>query len=369
MNITFAFPAPSLNGGCRVVAIYAQMLVNAGHHVTIVCPGFKFGGVVTSFKRLLRGGITTEKRLKNSHFSELKGVEVQFVSPDRINDSRFYPDADVLVATWWKTAEWISGFPPSKGKKAYFVQHYEAHQEQPLERVINTYRADFPKIVIAEWIADVMEKKYGDSDTILVPNAVDKNQFFREPKPEPENRVTVCAMYSRSEFKGMDITFSAFRKLRKDNEDAKLILFGAKPVAPDIDLPQGAEFVLAPSKSELRRIYSTSRAYIFSSRSEGFGLPILEALACGCPVVATKAGCAPSYITDGVNGYLSDIDDAESQANGIRSILALSDSSWSEMSAAAMRSVENSSWESSYRKFENALIKISKNNQLVSPVS
>lgn len=57
--------------------------------------------------------------------------------------------------------------------------------------------------------------------------------------------------------------------------------------------------------SELRRLYASSYAFIFPSDYEGFGLPVLEAMACGCPVVAAATsslpevgGSAAHYATD-----------------------------------------------------------------------
>lgn len=62
------------------------------------------------------------------------------------------------------------------------------------------------------------------------------------------------------------------------------------------------------SNSDLRRLYSTAFAFIFPSDYEGFGLPILEAMACGCPVVASSLSSFPevggtaAHYAEGQNG-------------------------------------------------------------------
>lgn len=355
MNITFAFPVPSLSGGCRVVAIYAQALANSGHNVTIVCPSHKYGGIANRLKCLLQPGRSPKKRLANSHFSDLQGVDIRQFSPAKLSNPKVYPDADILVGTWWKTIEWIRDFPEEKGRKFYFIQHYEVHDEHPRRRVENTYRTGFQKIVIATWLARTMATRYADNNSILVPNAVDRQEFF----PVPEGgmpKQTLCSMYSELGFKGVDVTLAAFSSARKRFPEARLILFGAKPLPPETVLPDGAEFIHSPDKNALRKLYSSSRAYIFSSRSEGFGLPILEALACGCPVVATKSGCAPEYVLDGINGFVNDIDDIDGQAQGIEKILGMDDVAWSRMSDNALEAVAGSSWAESAKAFECALI-------------
>ncbi|MBN8429458.1 glycosyltransferase family 4 protein [Microbulbifer salipaludis] len=362
MKITFAFPVPSLSGGCRVVAIYAQALAHMGHEVTIVCPLYKYGGIVNSVKRLVKGAISPRARLASSHFADLDGIRIIQLPIEKLTYPHLYPAADVLVATWWKTVEWINGFPEDRGKKCYFVQHYEMHEEQPSARVRETYRTRYPKIVIAEWLSRVMNEKYHDDGAVLVPNAVDPGEFYRPLGSEAE-KYTLCSMYSESRFKGLDITMTAFLEARKTFPKAKLILFGGKPLRDGYTLPEGVEFELSPSKERLRQIYSSSRAYIFSSRSEGFGLPILEALACGCPVVATRAGCAPEYIKNGINGYLNDIDDVTGQENAINRIFQKDEMAWLHMSNEAQRAVADLNWQNSAIKFERALRSIATLNE------
>ena len=35
------------------------------------------------------------------------------------------PDGDLIIATWWETAEWVNALSPNKGAKVYFIQHHE----------------------------------------------------------------------------------------------------------------------------------------------------------------------------------------------------------------------------------------------------
>ena len=69
-------------------------------------------------------------------------------------------------------------------------------------------------------------------------------------------------------------------------------------------LPRDTEFHLRPPQDRIRDIYSKCDAWLFGSRSEGFGLPILEAMACRTPVIGTPAGAAPELLGDG-RGILS----------------------------------------------------------------
>lgn len=57
-------------------------------------------------------------------------------------------------------------------------------------------------------------------------------------------------------------------------------------------------FVPNPTDADLARLYAGAAAYVFPSRSEGFGLPPLEAMAAGVPVVASNASCLPEILGD-----------------------------------------------------------------------
>lgn len=74
--------------------------------------------------------------------------------------------------------------------------------------------------------------------------------------------------------------------------------------------------------SELRRLYSSAFAFIFPSDYEGFGLPILEAMACGCPVVASSLSSFPEV--GGTAAHYAEMQDGESYASKL-SVLDLVD--------------------------------------------
>ena len=88
------------------------------------------------------------------------------------------PDGDVVIATWWETAEWVNALSPNKGAKVYFIQHHEIFPYLPVERCEATYRMPLHKIVVARWLQQVMSTRYGDEIVDVVPNSVDRTQFF-----------------------------------------------------------------------------------------------------------------------------------------------------------------------------------------------
>jgi glycosyltransferase involved in cell wall biosynthesis len=83
-------------------------------------------------------------------------------------------------------------------------------------------------------------------------------------------------------------------------------------------------------------------ALIFPSRYEGFGLPALEALACGTPVVGSDRASLPEVVGDA--GVLLDPDDAKGMAGALIQ-LALDDDFRAEMSRRAVAQSARFSWD------------------------
>ncbi|MGK7931046.1 MAG: glycosyltransferase [Microcystaceae cyanobacterium] len=73
---------------------------------------------------------------------------------------------------------------------------------------------------------------------------------------------------------------------------------------------------------ELASAFASSDAFIFPSRTETLGLVLLEAMAAGCPVVAAASGGILDIVTDGVNGYLFDPQDAQGAVTATQRLLA-----------------------------------------------
>ena len=78
--------------------------------------------------------------------------------------------------------------------------------------------------------------------------------------------------------------------------------------APD-DLPSSCIYRQHISAQEVADVNNRSQVFLCSSISEGFGLPGLEAMACGCALVSTDYEAVHEYAEDGVNALLVPLDD------------------------------------------------------------
>ena len=353
MRISFILPTVSMGGGIKVVVIYAKALAEKGHDVVLISQPSQKIPLKRKIKSLITGHAWPKSKPNPSHLDGLH-LDHRVLDHQRPVTDFDVPDADVVIATWWETAEWVNALSDRKGTKIYFIQHHEVHEYLPVERCRATYRLPLHKIVIAKWLQNVMSEEYGDADVDLVPNSVDHNQFFSGARGK-QLVPTVGFLYSPSNYKGLDVTVQAIKNLCVTFPNLRIISFGAYEPKEHLDFYDQTDFHHSPRQDEIRGLYAQCDVWITSSRSEGFNLPAMEAMACRTPVVSTKAGWPEEAVETGKNGVLVDVDDVEALTQGAASILALSEENWREMSNNAFNTVAASSWQESANQFENAL--------------
>ena len=353
MKITFVLPHAALSGGTRVVAIYAERLQKRGHEVTIVSIPKPSLTLKRKVKALLKDKKLPPRKKGPSHLDGItvKHKVLEKYRPITNND---VPDADVVIATWWETAEWVNTFNASKGIKFYFVQGHEIFHNRTVERIKSTYRLPLKKITISNWLLDIMDKEYGDKEVSLVPNGVDYD-FFNTPERGKQSTLTIGFIYHASPIKGCDIIIEALKRVRKNIPETKIVAFGINRPSSELPLPASTRFYYQPKQEKIRDIYSSCDMWLFGSRSEGFGLPILEAMACRTPVIATPAGAAPEVLNNG-GGILLDDYSAGGMAQSILTIEAMPESDWQAMSKQAYEVVRKYSWDDATKLFEKNLL-------------
>src|SRR5581483_11235142 len=176
MRITLFVGRPDLGGGARVISIYAERLQRRGHQVTVVARPPRKPTLREWLRHKIKGRPLPADTVPSPSYFTGKSFRFHVLDEYRPARAADVPDADVVIATWWETAEWVAAFPPSKGAKAYFVQHHEVFAGDP-ERINATWRLPLHKIAVAQWLVDLARDRFGDGDVSLVPNAVDLEQF------------------------------------------------------------------------------------------------------------------------------------------------------------------------------------------------
>jgi glycosyltransferase involved in cell wall biosynthesis len=135
------------------------------------------------------------------------------------------------------------------------------------------------------------------------------------------DRAYFLGVGSWSIHKNLDAVVKAFRLL--DREELRLVLVGGKFErvfhSSDIDLPANTIRLGYVSDAGLQALYQNAIALVFSSKYEGFGLPVLEAMAAGCPVICARSSSLPEVGGDAVLYF--DPDDVRELSDRMRLLL------------------------------------------------
>ena len=172
----------------------------------------------------------------------------------------------------------------------------------------------------------------GNCDVRVIPNFVNL-QEYRPGEPgcrdrlAPEGQKVITHVSNFREVKRVKDVIRVFARIRRAMA-ATLIMIGDGPERMDAE-NEARELAVDSDVRFLGRIDSVasllqgSDLFILPSQTESFGLAALEAMACGSPVVASRAGGLPEVIDDDVNGILEPVGSVE--AMGRRAVELLRD--------------------------------------------
>jgi glycosyltransferase involved in cell wall biosynthesis len=170
--------------------------------------------------------------------------------------------------------------------------------------------------------------------SLFIHNGIDLTELDGPAADESQNtrgRYVLC-IAAHNEKKAIDILIRALPLLRDIDPPFKLLLAGDGPLrqklealASSLGVQDRVEFLGHQERHQIKGLLHGCEAFVLPSRSEPFGVAIIEALACRKPVVASAVGGIPEIIEHGTSGILVAPDDPELLAEGLRSVLTDSD--------------------------------------------
>lgn len=184
-------------------------------------------------------------------------------------------------------------FPDSFSKMFQLAYHFA------IPRIIKTSKK---VITVSEFSKSEIVKLYGVKPGLIevIYNAV-VDGF--EPKSHNYGEDYILAVSSLSKQKNFPVLIKAFNQIK--NKEIKLYLVGSinknfvDPNLVDaIDSNPNIKFLGRVSDEELVHLYSNAKCFVFPSLYEGFGIPPLEAQACGCPCVVSNSASLPEVCND-----------------------------------------------------------------------
>jgi glycosyltransferase involved in cell wall biosynthesis len=219
----------------------------------------------------------------------------------------------IKVATWWETAQVVWLASVNDGVPVNFVQEFETWfypgEADTRAAVVSSYRREFTTLTTADFQREELLGIRVEAE--LIPAGYEEKWYH--PLPGVARKPDSMLVIGRSFFqKNFQMTKDAWTSLGERRPE--LVVFGFEP---DLVTDDRATFVPSPSNERVNELYNEATMFVQTSRHEGFALPIIEAMAAGCPVITTDCHGNRGFCTDEENCLMVAQDDVGGLAAAI----------------------------------------------------
>jgi glycosyltransferase involved in cell wall biosynthesis len=333
LNIIYILQDTGVGGGHRDVFEHINGLVEKGHNVALYA--------LTSQPEWF------DLKIKVKKFINYKSMEDDLVNQHAIK-----------VACWWESAEVVWRSSLQKGIPIYFVQDIETsyykNDTKAQNKVLATYRKDFNYITISKWNKNELQKMNIYS-TIVSPGLNLKKFYLKKLK---RRKNVILTIGRRLHLKNLEQKIKAWERIINEVE---FWIFGIDPSIyhelkakhPNAKI----KFFFKPSDEKIVRLYNEATIFVQTSTHEGFCLPVLEAMACGCPVITTDSDGNMDFCIDNKNCLITSKNDVNELANKILRLLN-SQKQQDKLRNEGLKTVKNYSWETKIDELEKFYLKL-----------
>jgi glycosyltransferase involved in cell wall biosynthesis len=242
------------------------------------------------------------------------------------------------------------GFGPARAKTV--ITLHDAINILPLREIIRGHPKNLRTMVMMTYLHYCSSAAVSRADLLLTVSEHAKREIARHSAFDPQKIVPVphapTTDFRRIEnplaladvrqryhiaqsfvladaLKNPAVLIRAWQMLPPTLRAARIILFFSRrpdplPVVHEAVSAGYARLLVQPSREDLIALYSMAEAFVFPSWIEGFGLPVLEAMACGAPVIASDRGSIPEVAGDAA--LLADAEDATALAEHLRRVIS-----------------------------------------------
>ena len=192
------------------------------------------------------------------------------------------------------------------GKGPYYgLTFFEINKFKPVEK--NSLESLDKLFVASNWAKEIVLSETDQKNVFVAPMGVDTETFFPSPRTS-EDKPYIFFNQSKIEIrKGHDILCDLFNDAFDENDNVELHISWQNPFMSPQEheewekhylsskLGSKIKFIKTKSQKELAEFYNNGDCGIFPTRAEGFGLGVLESIACNKPIITTKYSAMPDF--------------------------------------------------------------------------
>lgn len=269
MRINYLLEDTALFGGVKIALHQARLLGAKGHEIRVVTPAER-----------------------PSWFD----LGVELVRVERLEPGAL-PAADVNLATFWTTIEVAAA--AAHGQAAHYCQGFEAgytHNRDEHPRILDAYQTPIPGLALSPHLAELLRTRFERPARVVPPALEPWWGPRRRLGPHRPARVVVMHPFE-NDWKGVPTALEAVCRLREDGVAVHLVRISQWPLGEaERSLLEPDEYHCHIGQQQVARLLAGADLLLAPSwEQEGFGLPVLEAMACGLPVVASDVSAFRDY--------------------------------------------------------------------------
>jgi glycosyltransferase involved in cell wall biosynthesis len=177
----------------------------------------------------------------------------------------------------------------------------------------------------SEHVKQKVVQLFGVKEVVVTPNGVDTSVFHpgaRQARRAVSGSQYILFVGSIQPRKNLPGLLAAWREIRAEFKDYWLFIAGGAGTAFRTERPvadERVQFLHYVPDDQLPGLYAGAELFVLPSLDEGFGLPALEAMACGAPVLVSNGGALPEVV--GEAGMIFDLSRSESLASCLKCCL------------------------------------------------
>ncbi|WP_048048280.1 glycosyltransferase family 4 protein [Methanosarcina mazei] len=180
-------------------------------------------------------------------------------------------------------------------------------------------------IAVSDWVKQNIDNIIGcNTKTVYIPNGINYEKY--EPLPQKQNikNPSILTVGRLVKLKGMDLLIKALPNIKELIPNIHLYIAGEgvqceklKSLAVRLNVQENITFLGFVSEDKIIKMLSSVDIFVTSSRSETFGIVVLEALAAGTPVIASNVGGIPQLLNNGEYGLLVEPENPEDLSSAV----------------------------------------------------